>query len=179
MVSLILLILLILGFLIGLKRGFILQFLHLTGFITAFIIALLYFKELASRLELWIPYPDMTDVYFWGAVFNSDALEGAFYHGIAFFAIFFVVKIIMQIIANLLDFVAHLPILHSVNNLLGAIFGVVEMYVILFVLLFFASLIPVDIVQESLNQSVLASFIIEKTPIFSEQLKEKWFTNLE
>ncbi|RPF55422.1 CvpA family protein [Aquisalibacillus elongatus] len=174
MVTLILFVLLILGFLIGLKRGFILQVLHITGFLIAFIIALVYFNDLAANLELWIPFPDMTDQHFW----DSVNLEGAFYHGIAFFAIFFVVKIIMQIVANLLDFVAHLPILHSVNNLLGGILGFIEMYVILFVILFFASLIPVELVQGLLDQSSLAGFIIEKTPVFSEQLKEKWFTNL-
>ncbi|GEL76814.1 CvpA family protein [Tenuibacillus multivorans] len=179
MVSLLILILLILGFLLGLKRGFILQVLHLTGFIIAFLIALIYFKELAAKLELWIPYPDIAEEHFWGSVFNSGFLEGAFYHGIAFFVIFFVVKIIMQIVANLLDFVAHLPVLHSVNNLLGAVLGFIEMYFIIFVFLFFASLIPVDFIQEQLNDSSLASFIIEMTPIFSEQLKEKWFTELQ
>ncbi len=89
-----------------------------------------------------------------------------------------VVKIVMQIIANLLDFVAHLPILNSVNNLLGAILGFVEMYVILFVILFFASLVPVGMVQDLVNDSALATFMIEQTPVISEQLKDKWFTTV-
>ncbi|WP_091774475.1 CvpA family protein [Piscibacillus halophilus] len=178
MVSLIIFILLIIGFLIGLKRGFILQILHLTGFVVAFIIAILYFRELAAKLELWIPYPVLSEDSFWGELFNSVDLEQAFYNGIAFFVIFLIVKIIMQIIANLLDFVAHLPVLNSVNNLLGAILGFLEMYVILFVVLFFASLVPVETVQNLINDSALATFIIEKTPVFSEQLKDKWFTTV-
>lgn len=178
MVSLILFILLILGFLIGLKRGFILQILHLTGFIVAFVIAILYFRDLAEHLELWIPYPQLSEDSFWGDLSNSVDLEHAFYNAIAFFVIFIVIKIIMQIVANLLDFVAHLPVLNSINNLLGAIFGLIEMYVILFVILFFASLVPMDMVQDLINDSALATFIIEKTPVISEQLKDKWFTTL-
>ncbi|MGM8215550.1 CvpA family protein [Bacillaceae bacterium W0354] len=178
MVDLLLIILLALGFLIGLKRGFILQLLHLTGFIVAFLIAILYYKELALKLELWIPYPKMSENHFWGMIAESGFLEGAFYHGIAFFIIFIIVKIIMQIVANLLDFVANLPILNSINNLLGAAIGFIEMYFIIFVCLFFISLVPVEMVQNMIDNSGIASFIIEKTPIFSSQLKELWFTDL-
>ena len=46
MLDLIILIILGFGFLIGLKRGFILQIIHLTGFIIAFIIAYLYYDQL-------------------------------------------------------------------------------------------------------------------------------------
>ena len=47
MVSLIIILILIFGFFRGLKRGFILQLMHLAGFIIAFIVAALYFRELA------------------------------------------------------------------------------------------------------------------------------------
>ncbi|PKR79235.1 hypothetical protein CEY16_05715 [Halalkalibacillus sediminis] len=179
MLNIILLILLILGFLIGLKRGFILQVFHLAGFIVAFLVALLYYRDLGDQLELWIPFPAPSDGHFWSSFFQSDVIEGAFYYGISFFAIFFTVKILMQIIANLLDFVAHFPVLHSVNNLLGAIVGFIEMYLIIFVVLFVLSLVPSGFVQDFVSQSSLATFIIEQTPVFSEQLKEKWFTEIE
>ncbi|SRR5690625_2787848 len=178
MIDLVLFVLLILGFFIGLKRGFILQLFHLTGFIIAFLIAILYYKDLAARLELWIPYPRTTDDHFWNMITESSFLEGAFYNGISFFAIFVIVKIIMQIVANMLDFVANLPILNGLNNLLGAILGFIETYFIMFVVLFILSLIPMEIIQDYIQRSHIATFIIDKTPILSNQLKDLWFIDL-
>ncbi len=175
MLDIILLILLIFGFLLGLKRGLVMQVLHLAGFIVAFVVSVLYYKQLAELMELWIPYPNFSDEHFWGALLNSSVLEFSFYNGLSFFAIFVVVKILMQIIANLLDFVANLPILHSVNNLLGAVLGFIEMYLILFVILFILSLVSVDVIQNHIQNSLIAGFMIEHTPILTEQLKERIF----
>ena len=175
MLDILLLILLIFGFLIGLKRGLVMQVLHIVGFIVAFIVSVLYYKQLAGKLELWIPYPDFSTDQFWGTLLNSTILENSFYNAIAFFAIFVLVKIIMQIIANLLDFVANLPILHSVNNLLGAILGFLEMYLILFVILFILSLVSVEMIQNLIQSSAIAGFMIEHTPVLTEQLKERIF----
>ncbi|OOP65426.1 hypothetical protein BWZ43_25010, partial [Heyndrickxia oleronia] len=61
MINLVILLILVIGFFVGLKRGFILQLIHITGFIIAFIIAYMYFKDLAPHLKLWIPYPALDD----------------------------------------------------------------------------------------------------------------------
>ncbi len=60
MFDLLIIILLIIGLFIGIRRGFILQFIHLTGFIIAFIVAKMYGNELAEKLVLWVPYPSMS-----------------------------------------------------------------------------------------------------------------------
>ena len=59
MIDLAILLILAIGFIIGLRRGFILQIIHLTGFIAAFIVSYLYFDDLAPKLELWVPYPTL------------------------------------------------------------------------------------------------------------------------
>jgi uncharacterized membrane protein required for colicin V production len=178
MVSSIIVILLILGLLIGLKRGFIMQVLHLTGFIISFIIAVLFYKSLSPILMIWIPYPEIGTEGL-GAIFGTLPLETAFYNGISFVFIFFVSKIILQIIANMLDFLAELPILHSVNRLLGAILGFLETYFILFILLYILALVPIDTIQEHMNNSSVAQFMVEKTPLLSEQIKELWFKDIK
>ena len=63
MLDLAIILLLVFGFFIGLKRGFILQLVHLTGFIIAYIVANLYYEELAPKLLLWIPYPHLGTSY--------------------------------------------------------------------------------------------------------------------
>ncbi|QHS22959.1 CvpA family protein [Virgibacillus sp. MSP4-1] len=173
MVDIILLAILLVGLFIGLKRGFIMQVMHLTGFIIAFIIAALYYDKLAPILTMWIPYPDFGQEGF-GAFFDNMPLETAFYNGIAFVILFFIVKIVLQIIANMLDFIAELPILHSVNGLLGAVLGFFETYFILFILLYFSALIPIDFIQQYVGDSSIAQFMIEHTPLFSEQITNLW-----
>ncbi|GAB3064891.1 CvpA family protein [Virgibacillus ainsalahensis] len=173
-----LIILLLFGFFMGLKRGFILQLFHLIGFIVAFIVAVMYYDKLAERLALWIPYPELPDDSAWAEFLQALPLENAFYSAIAFAIIFFAVKIILQIIASMLDFVASIPILKSVNKILGAVLGVVEIYLLLFIILYILALTPLAGIQSWINDSSIALFIIEHTPYFSEKIKELWFTHV-
>ncbi|MGJ9457146.1 CvpA family protein [Oceanobacillus sp. CF4.6] len=176
MLDLILVLLLIFGFLMGLKRGFILQILHLGGFIIAFIVAAMYYDELGTRFALWIPYPELSSEGAWADFLESMPLENAFYNAIAFAVIFFAVKLVLQIIASMLDFVASIPIISSVNKLLGAILGFLEVYLILFILLYILALTPMDGIQTAVNHSSIALYIIEQTPYFSEKILELWFS---
>src|SRR5690625_1224876 len=93
MVNMIILFLLIFGFLMGLKRGFILQAFHLIGFIIAFIVAAFYYDLIAEKLSLWIPYPELSDGSTWSDFLQSSSMQNAFYNAIAFAIIFFSVKI--------------------------------------------------------------------------------------
>lgn len=179
MLNFILLMILVFGFLMGLKRGFILQLLHLVGFIIAFFVAVAYYKPLAEKVSLYVPYPDLKGDGAWISILDALPLEQGFYNAIAFAIIFFAVKVILQIIATMLDFVAALPVLNIVNRGLGALLGFVEVYVIVFIILFILALTPLDIVQEWINHSSIALFIIEDTPILSKKIVDLWFASIE
>lgn len=174
MMNFILIIILLFGFLIGLKRGLILQALHLSGFIISFILAVLYYDKLADKLSIFIPYPNVSDDSMWAGFLQSTPVEHAFYNAIAFAVIFFGVKILLQIIASMLDFVSAIPILGSINKMLGALLGFLEVYVLLFIVLFVLALTPLTQLQGWINDSSVAMFIIEKTPILSEQVMSLW-----
>ncbi|HLR67149.1 CvpA family protein [Virgibacillus alimentarius] len=178
MVTLIILFFLGFGFLAGLKRGFVLQVFHLVGFIIAFIVAYLYYDKLSSSLAVWVPYTELPNDSTWASFLQSLPLEKGFYNAISFAIIFFATKIVLQIIASMLDFVAYLPILKSINKLAGAILGFVEIYLILFVILYILALTPMSGIQVWLNSSTLALFIIEHTPILSELIKSSWFAQM-
>lgn len=174
MLSLILLILLIIGFFIGLRRGLILQLVHLLGFILAYLAAYAYYNQLASKLKLWIPYPAGMDHNQLFGSFGQMGVESVYYHAIAFIVIFIAVKIIVQIIGSMLDFLANLPILGSINRILGAIFGFIEIYLILFLLLYVGELTPVAGIKQAIDHSFVAQYMIQHTPVFSEKIKELW-----
>ncbi|WP_173915891.1 CvpA family protein [Halobacillus sp. Marseille-Q1614] len=174
MIDILIILILLLGIFTGFKRGFILQIFHLIGFITAFVTGVLYYDDLAPHLVLWVPYPQLPQDASWAVFLESLPLEAAFYNAIAFAIIFFGVKIILQIIASMLDFVAELPVLSSVNGLLGGFLGFIERYIILFILLYIAALVPIASVQNAIDGSFIAQFIIEHTPVLSGQLKNLW-----
>lgn len=178
MISIIIILVLIFGFLMGLKRGFILQMMHLLGFIISFIVATLYFKQLSSHLSLWIPYPELGDDKVWAVFLNSMPLENAFYNAIAFAIIFFGTKIVLQIIASMLDFLANLPVLRSLNKILGALLGFIEVYFITFIILFILALVPMESIQQRIEESFVAKLIIEHTPVLSKTIETLWFTEV-
>lgn len=177
MLDLILLGLLVLGILRGLKRGLILQLFHFMGFFIAFFVAVYFYDNLAGHLEMLIPYPRVLTED-WAFFSESLSLENAYYNMIAFAMLFFVIKIAMSVISSMLDFVAELPVLNIVNGLLGAVFGFVEQYLVLFIIVFVASLLPITMIQNLLADSSIARYMIEQTPVFSEQIKTLWFEHM-
>ncbi|GAF23783.1 MULTISPECIES: CvpA family protein [Shouchella] len=174
MLSLIILVLLLFGFFIGRRRGFILQLIHLVSFFVAIFIAWRYYEPLANTIRLYIPYPDFSGDGAIGMIIQSFDAESVYYSAIAFAILFFVTKIILHIIGSMLDFVSHLPILKTVNSLLGGILGFLEIYLLLFVLLFVATVIPVGSIQGALQSSVVADLMINHTPYLSDWLSELW-----
>lgn len=179
MFNLVLLMFLIFGFFMGLKRGLILQLLHLVGFIVAFVVAAMYYDDLGPKLALWIPYPELSNDSNWASFLQTLPLENGFYNAVAFVVIFIVVKIVMQIIASMLDFVASIPVINSINKWLGALFGFVEVYLIAFIILYILALTPIETVQGWINGSPIALFILEQTPYFSDKILDLWFSFME
>lgn len=178
MVSLLLLAFLLFGLLMGLKRGFILQVFHLVGYIIAFLIAANFYDKLSPKLSLWIPYPELSGDQTWAVFLDTLPLQNGFYNAISFAVIFFATKIVLQIIATMLDFVASIPFVRPINRLLGATLGFVEVYLILFIILFILALTPIDSVQAAIEQSRIAVLIIEKTPFLSSRLEGLWLASI-
>ena len=174
MLDLIVLIILGIGFLIGLKRGFILQLFHLISFFIAFIVAYIYYDKLAPKLTLWVPYPNFGSDSPLTTIFENANLEDAYYRAIAFVVIFFAVKIVLQIIGSMLDFVAHIPILKQLNTWAGGILGFIEVYLIMFILFFIAALLPIGSIQTALTDSILVELMIKHTPILSALIEDLW-----
>ncbi len=172
MLDIILIVLLIGGFLIGLRRGLVLQLIHLTGFIISIVIAFLFSNDLAPHLRLWIPYPNLGDGT--GTLLSVLNVEDIYYRGIAFAILFFGTKIALHILGSMLDFLADLPILRTINGWLGGVLGFLEIYLIVFIVLYIAAIVPNESLQGAFNNSFVAQAIIKHTPFFSAQLQQLW-----
>src|SRR5690606_32302736 len=167
MFDLILIIILLMGFIIGVRRGFILQIVHLTGFIVAFIVAYLYYDDLMPKIILWIPYPTFGDTETMKFLFEGTNLETTYYRAIAFAIIFFGTKFVWHIIGSLLDFLANLPFLKQINGWAGGLLGFVEVYLVVFIVLYIGALLPVELVQSNINDSIMAKILVRHTPFFA------------
>ncbi|TQR16180.1 CvpA family protein [Psychrobacillus soli] len=179
MFDILILILLVAGLITGAKRGLIVQLIHMTGFIVALIVAYTYYKPLADKFVLWIPFPAVTASYKLTIAVDNLELDQTFYRVIAFVLIFIAVKFALQLIASMFDFLKYLPILGFVSNLVGAILGFIEFYFIVFVLLYVFALLPIDFIQNLISNSILTGWMLEHTPILSELVKNWWYIYIE
>lgn len=173
MIDIFIIILLLIGFFIGLKRGLILQIIRLAGYVLAYIVAYLYYKPLASVLHTAIPYPfkEKANVPEW---LKSVDVESLFYSVVAFILLFFVTKFAFSLFGQLLNMIAQIPVLKQLNSLGGGVLGFVEVYIVLFIVILIGTLVPIQPLQSSLNASVLCQTIIDDTPVLSDKMKELW-----
>ncbi|MDI6647667.1 MULTISPECIES: CvpA family protein [Bacillus] len=174
MIDIIILFLLLMGTLVGLKRGFILQFIKLISFVVSILVASLFYQSLAPQLT-WIPAPNFSGGQAQLAFFSGN-LETAYYNTIAFIILFILTKILLAIIGGLLTTIASIPVIKQVNKLLGAVLGFLETYLFVFILLFVAALLPVDALQTMMSKSMLADAIVSNTPYLSGLVKDLWST---
>ena len=175
MLDLIILIVLFSGLIVGIKRGLIVQLMHLFGFLIALIVAIIYYKPLAQLFVLWVPYPGFAENA--TSVLGLDRVDtdATFYRALAFGLIFFAAKIVLQIVASIFDFIAYLPVLKQLNRFLGAILGFVEFYILLFIALYLFALLPVERVQALLDRSLFTGLILEHTPIITSLFQNWWY----
>lgn len=175
MLDILIIFLLLGGLITGFRRGLIVQLIHMTGFIIALIVAYTYYKDLASKFVLWIPYPGVTADSKLNFIVGELELDETFYRLLAFVLIFFVVKFILQLVASMFDFLKYLPVLGFLARITGAIFGYIEFYILIFLVISLLVMLPIDFIQNIVSKSILAGAMFEHTPILSETVKKWWF----
>ncbi|RHW33428.1 CvpA family protein [Lysinibacillus yapensis] len=175
MLDILLLICFAASILLGLKRGFIVQAIHLVSIFVALIVAYIYYKPLADKFVLWIPYPGVSEDSSMMLMLDALNVDQTFYRIIAFAVIFFAVKLALQILGSIFDFLTYLPVLNSVNRLLGAVLAFIEFYLILFIILYVLALLPIDSMQNLMGNSIIANLMLEHTPIFTNMVQDWWY----
>lgn len=175
MLDLLIIFLLFGGLVTGFRRGLIVQIIHMTGFIIALVVAYSYYKQLAEKFVLWIPYPGVTAGSKLSVTVEHLDLDGTFYQLLAFVLIFLVVKFGLQLIASMFDFLKYLPVLGFLARITGALFGFIEFYILMFLVLYLLAMLPIEFIQERINDSLLAKSMFEHTPLLSETVKKWWY----
>ena len=175
MLDLLIFIILIISLIIGAKRGFIVELIHIGSIIIALLLAVSYYKQLADKFVLWIPYPGFTDNATVALALDSLDVDRTFYRVFAFAIIFFVAKIALQIIGSMFDFLAYLPVFNSLNFLLGAVLCFIEAYIVIFIGLYVVALIPLESIQKIVDKSIITGIMLEHTPVITKMFQNWWY----
>ena len=169
LVDFIIIVLLVMGAIVGFKRGLIRQLLSLCGTIIAAVLAFLFKTPLAQLLCEYLPF-----FSFKGVLAGLSVLNLFVYEVIAFLIILAIFVGLLQVLiflSNILEKIVSMTIIFALpSKLAGAVFGVLENYIVVFIILYIVSLpfFNIDIIRGS----ELRDPIVTKTPVLNK-LAEK------
>ena len=168
-VDFVILIILAFGAVLGFKRGLMKELVAFVGFILVVVLAFL-FKDTVS---VWL-YQTMPFFDFGGVFKGVTALNIILYEMIAFLVVFVILLVIQKVllfVTGILEKVFDLTIILGIfSRFLGAIVGVVQYFVLVFIVLYIASLPMFDF--DFLNESKLKTPILTKTPVLSGMVEK-------
>ena len=180
MISVLLLLVLAWSFYIGYRRGLVLQIYYFVATVISALLAGNFYQSLGKQFDLLIPYANPQEgqgTFF----FPSDQLfqlDKVFYAGIGYLLAFTVFYCIGRLIGLFFNLV-------PTKKLGGKYFrigaGVLSVGVTLFVLqmmLTILATVPLAIVQNSLEKSLVAKHMIQSIPVTTDLIKQLWVTKL-
>lgn len=154
----IIIVFLMLGAVIGFKKGFIKSLVGLLGIIICFVVSFYLKNPVVTLLYKYMPFWDFDGLYI---------LNIFLYESLSFLVVFIICSSIWGIIMNVTKFVEKVLnatiILGIFSKVLGAIAGVLEMIVVLFVGLFVMA--RINVLSPIVVESTAANLILGRTPI--------------
>lgn len=159
MITLIIVLLLILAFRFGLKRGLLMTLLSVAGYVIVFLLAIFLAKPMGTALATMMP-----------ALWKNSFFSGMFYNVLSFWIIAIVGSIIYRFLARTVNGITKLPLISQINALAGAVLGTILMYVVIFFALLLMAAWPSQNVRSTVQQSTVAEWILKKTPVISQQI---------
>ncbi|GAX00350.1 CvpA family protein [Secundilactobacillus mixtipabuli] len=156
-------IILALGLMSGYRRGFVSVVMSLLAYIIAWLIATIFSQALAEFLfhaftssnSAMIPIPRM--------------LSGG-----VFFVLFGLAYSIVRRIGRDMNMITRLPVIHSVNALVGAFLNFIVRYLLIFLVLNLLLLFPNQWIQTQYQDSPIAQNIVKNTPVMSKEFIQMW-----
>lgn len=170
-IDIIILLFLLMGALIGFKRGIIQSATIFLGIIFVIILSYYLKNPLSKLMYTYLPFFEFS-----GALKGVTVLNILIYEAIAFLVVFFILDAILQIAikaTGILEKILKFTIILGIpSKIAGAIFGLLEQFIYVFVFLFLLS--RLSFTTEYINQSTLASKILNNTPIVSNILESSY-----
>lgn len=163
-VDIIIIILILLGFIIGWNRGILPQAVSLIGFVLIVVLSFMFKNPVAKFLYERLPFFKFGGVLKGVTIINILLYEVAAFILllVVFYIIFKIILIVSRLFEKALD---EVKILEIPSRIIGGILGVLENYVLVFILLYIVALPFFDI--DSLKASKLRNTIAYHTPVLT------------
>lgn len=94
---------------------------------------------------------------------TTEAFVRSIVHAIAFLLCFIIVSLILRLLVDVVDKVFDLPLLKSVNGLLGAVFGLLQVVIILFLVPYLARQLGIGLFDRMSEGTLLLSFFVNNS----------------
>ncbi|MGY4104018.1 CvpA family protein [Ignavigranum ruoffiae] len=176
MFTIIVLIILLLGFYQGYRQGLAMQLIRLLGYLISFFVASRYYEAISKWAEMLIPFPAIQpDTEF--TLYNeatSFLINDAFYRVVSFIFILVIGYIVTRIVSVFFSRVQYYNLLDSANGIAGGIVNLLITYIMVFLLLFVLSLLPIEWIQQQFVNNPLLYWIVSQTPILSDLAANAW-----
>lgn len=179
MLDIIIVIFILFGGVIGFKRGIIKQSAITIGMILVLILSFILKNPVSSLMYKYLPF-----FTFGGLLENISALNILVYEVLAFCIVFSLLSIILLVlirVSSIFEKILKATIILAIpSKILGAIFGLIEYYLITFVVLFILMQPTFKLNNIPLfKESKLKNTILEKTPFISGLVEESLNTFIE
>lgn len=164
-IDIVVLVILALGAFIGFKRGLVKSVVSLIGLIVAFVIAWIFKNPVSNFMYTNLPFIDFST--------SSSVINILIYEFIAFLIILIVCLAILKLVVmatGLIDKIVGLASgLRGVSKILGLVFGLLENYLLVFIVLY--ALSGIAKLSTKIDESIISSTILNKTPVINEVFK--------
>ncbi len=152
----VLIFILILNLYNGLRYGFIRQIVGMAGLFIALYLALLWSGDIKIYLEKHLKLGEVITVL----VSNGDTsfwLTGVLLNIISFLLLFALIFFILSFFSGKLKYLNRIPIIGTLNILLGGLFGAAKGIIIIFLIIALVSLISTEYWTNTLDASVVVA----------------------
>lgn len=160
---------LLMGAVVGFKRGFTNQLVRTVGLVLVVILAFVFKNRVSIFFYNHLPFFD-----FWGIFKGVTVLNILLYEVLAFLVVAAVLGIVLKVIiviSGLFEKLLKLTVVLAIpSKILGAVLGIVEFYVILFILLYIFAL-PIINFSE-INSSKYGQIVLKETPVLSTYVEK-------
>lgn len=162
----------------GVRAGFVHQLFGLLQIVISYIVAVSYFHVLAGFLNNVLNIGDLLDKFF---DFPSALIEGighVLVSIISFLILFFLTRLAVKFIGGIIGVGTFLPVVGSLNKLLGGLFGFIKGLIIISIVMAVMYVLPWEFFQESLWGSQIFMIGMELYPQLLTMLENTLELNL-
>lgn len=150
---------LILSIILGYMRGFVKKLVSIVGWFAAYLVAYLFFDNLAPLLKSAFPMSYNENLANYSGFVTGLKLDTYIYNSLAFALLFFGTRIIITLVGYFLQGVASIPGISLINRWFGVVLALVEAAVIIIIGVMVLESLPSERIILLMEESFIVNWL--------------------